>query len=268
MKHKIAIISSLFVLLFTLQGCDSYQQILRSNDYNLKERKANEYYEAGSYQKAIPLLEELLRIRKGARNIEELYYKYCQAHFGIKDYLLSAHYFSTFAQTYPSSIYAEEAQFRSALSYYKMSPKASLDQTYTEKAIAALQRFVNNYPNSDKVQECNQIIDEARVKLEEKAFNGAMLYYRIKDYRAAVTSLENVVLEFPDTKRATEIQFLILKAHYLLAENSIPSKQQERYEAVVDAYLSLIDKYPKNGYIREAERIYQDSINQLKRIKS
>lgn len=48
------------------------------------------------------------------------------------------------------------------------SPAYNLDQESTYDAIKELQLFVNRYPNSDRVEECNKYLDILRDKLEKK----------------------------------------------------------------------------------------------------
>ena len=54
---------------------------------------------------------------------------------------------------------ADEAAFE-AYSYYKTSPDYSLDQEETVTAIEKLQDFINNYPNSEKMSEANDLVQE------------------------------------------------------------------------------------------------------------
>ena len=57
--------------------------------------------------------------------------------------------------------------------------------------------------------------------------------------------------------------FLILKSNYLLADNSIISKQKERFQNTVDEYYSFISEFPESAYKREAERMYEASLASL-----
>ena len=73
-----------------------------------------------------------------------------------------------------------------AYCYYLDSPDLTLDQASTYKAIENLQLFINLYPKSERVNECNQLIDKLRNKLETKSFLNAKLYFKIGDYKAAI----------------------------------------------------------------------------------
>lgn len=258
----------LLLSVFLTSGCDTYQKLLKSSDYDLKLVKVKEFYNTGEFDKALPLFEELMGIYRGTKDAEKLYYYYAYCHYGMEDYLSASHYFKTFISAYPRSIYTEDAQFMIGYSFYKMSPQTSLEQGNTQKAIEALQLFANTYPNSSKVERCNNLIDELREKLENKSYATAELYYRIKTYKAAATAYRNILLEFPDTKRKEEIMFKVVKSNYLLALNSIEEKKRERFQLAIDAYTEFADQYPDSKYHREAERILSQSTDNLSKIKT
>ncbi|MGB1242669.1 MAG: hypothetical protein ACPG49_09110, partial [Chitinophagales bacterium] len=61
--------------------------------------------------------------------------------------------------------------------------------------------------------------------------------------------------------------FLIMKSLFLLAENSIKTKQKERYEAAIDAYFNFIDYFPKSNDIGKAEEMYQISSEKVETLQ-
>ena len=250
-------IAILILSIFFFSACSEYQKILKSNDYELKLEKANEYYEEEDYYRAQALYEELLSIYKGTDKAEKIYYKFSYCYFNQKDYILAGYHFENFVSTYPNSKYAEECDFLSAYCYYLESPQPDLDQSNTRKAIDALQLFINKYPGSEKI----------RLKLETKSFNNAKLYYNLGEYKSAVIALKNTLKDYPDTQYREELLFLILKSNFLLAKNSIEAKKIERYQTTVNEYYSLIDEYPNSKNIKEAEKIYNTSIKEIKQEK-
>ena len=106
----------------------------------------------------------------------------------------------------------------------------NLDQTSTELAINELQNFLNNYPNSEKSKNINELIDELSYKLEFKAYENARQYYKMADYKAANVAFENVLSDFPSTKLAPKIYEYILKSKYELAVNSVYDLKKDRIE--------------------------------------
>jgi outer membrane protein assembly factor BamD len=65
------------------------------------------------------------------------------------------------------------------------------------------------------------------------------LYYKIGDFKAAVSALKQILDEFPDLKNEDEVNFLIVKSSYLIAKNSIAKKQKGRYENVLTEFTEI-----------------------------
>lgn len=249
-------------------SCNTYQRVLKSTNPDLKYLKAKEYYEKEDYYKALPLFEELITIYKGTKSIDEIYYMYAMCHYEQENYLIAAFHFKNIHDSYPLSTYAEESLYMNAFCYYKMSPDINLDQTNTEKAIDAFQLFINTYPNTDKMKECNMLMEEMRRKLEIKSFKSAELYLKTSNYKAAATSFDILLSEYPDTKDAEKAHFLIIKSYYLYAKNSIKSKQAERYNMTIKAYNNFAAKYKNSGFLKEATGYYESSIENINKLKN
>ncbi len=255
---------SIGLLLFSLISCSDYQKLLTSSDYELKYQKAFEYYEKKDYTRASTLLEELITVYRGTDKAEEINYRYAYCYFHQQDFLTAGYYFSNFVASFPSSPLAEECAFMVAYCYYEDSPNPSLDQANTYKAIESLQDFMNKHPNSSRNAECNKLIDELRDKLVRKSFESASLYYKLEDYKAAITALNNSLKEFPDTRYREELLFLVLKSSYELARNSIYERMKERFVATTEAYLSFAEEFPESKHINEAKRINENASKYLK----
>ena len=231
-----------------------------------KYEKAKAYYNEGNYFKAIPLFEEMIALQRGSMDLEDIYYSYAYSHYGQGDYILAAYHFKTFISLYPMSEKVENATFMIAQCFYEQSPRQSLDQTATWKAIEAYQNFASAYPNSEKISEVNNRIDELRSKLMNKAYDSAYLYYKTKKYTAAIKSFENLLRDFPNVDRKEEAEFYIVKSNKLFADNSYEDKKLERYEATLQAVNLFKAKYPDSEYVEEIEDIYSDSVKSIENL--
>lgn len=254
----------MFAILFS---CNGYQKIVKSNDIELKYIMAKKYYEEGEYFKALPLLDELHTLFKGTKKAEEVDYLLAYTHFGLGANMLASYYFKIFTLTYPFSKHGEELSYMAAYCYYLDSPKFSLDKTNTVKAIQELQNFIDKYPESDKVTECNTLIDDLTDKVHKKVYGIAKLYYDVEDYSAAITALNNVITDYPTIDNQSEIQFLILDANYKLATNSISSKKIERLNNTIASYRYFSKTFPQDSRLKDARNIYEKSIKQLEKFQ-
>lgn len=259
---------TIFSIMLVFAGCSKYQRILKSNDFEKKFEVAKAYYDNGKYQKAFPLFEELITVFRGTSKAEDVYYYYAYSNYKLGDFMLAGYHFDNFVRTFPRSDRAEDAQFMNAKCYFLDSSEPSLDQTSTKKAIDELQLFINKYPESPKVDECNDLMDRLRFKLETKAYNGAKLYYRLGEYKAAIFALRNTLAEFPDTRHREEISFMIVRSSYLLADNSIDEKKIERFEQALRECDDFIERHPRSSDVKNAESIKVDSKKELEKIKN
>lgn len=248
----------LYILLIfsCLTACQSeFEAIRLSNDPERILAESIKLYDNGEYLKAQTLMELVINQYRGSNKGEELFFKYAYTHYHLGNYQLAATYFTNFATTFGYSQYTQEADFMAAYSYYKQSPSFRLDQEPSEKAIEAFQDFANKYPDSERVAECNRLIDELREKLEEKAYSQGLLYYDLGQYQAAITAFGNMLSEFPESKRTEEVRFLILKSSYEYAVRSVYDKRAERYEDAQNRYNEYVSRFPAGENINDAREI-------------
>ncbi|NUO02005.1 MAG: outer membrane protein assembly factor BamD [Saprospiraceae bacterium] len=250
-----------------LSSCKSeFEQVRASGDPNVMYKKAFEYYDNEDYLKAQALLELVMPSFRGKKEAEEIFMRYAYTYYHSGQYILASYYFNNFSQTYSTSSKREEADFMSAFSNYKLSPTFRLDQSYSEKAIDGFQLFINTYPQSKRVSECNALIDAMRKKMEVKAFEEGKLYYDLRQYQASMQSFENLLKDFPETDAVEEVRYMMVKAAFLLAENSIVDKQAERYRDASTRAIEFRQRFGSSKYrkeILEIETTSNKKINQL-----
>ncbi|HYW95732.1 MAG TPA: outer membrane protein assembly factor BamD [Bacteroidales bacterium] len=260
MRYKVFI----YILLLALvSSCGQYEKVLKSTDYQYKYKKAVEYYNDGDFIRAATILDQVYDVFRGTVKADTVAYYRAESYYHQNDYIMASHYFEELANTFPNSVYEEESSFMTGYCYYKLSPRPSLDQEYTFKAVNTLTLFLINHPSTTRVDEANRIILDMREKLVEKSFLNAKLYFDLGDYKSAIIALRNSLGDFPNTEHREELMFLILKSSYLLAEHSVESKKLERYQSTVDEYYSFIGEFPEGEYADEAKDIYKDSMKSL-----
>lgn len=252
----------IYLILFSLlmSSCRSeFQKVLKSNDYNKKYETALSYYNNKDYARALQLFESIMPVYRGTDKDENINYHIAQCNYSNKDYLMGTYYFKSFTTNFPNSERQEECRYLTGYCYYMSSPKYALDQENTKLAIEEFQTYISKYPKGQYVDKCNTYMAELRKKLEKKDYSQSKLYFDRENYKAASIAFKNFLLKFPDTEYREEIMFLIVKSEYLMAENSVTTKQFERYELVVSDYQNYIDEYPIGKFVSEAEKYYTKS---------
>lgn len=267
MLRKVVILSFITFLLFPACRSD-FEMIRISGNAEKMYEEANKYFEEGDYSKALTLYEMIIPSFRGKSEAEDIAYNFAYGHYLNGSHVLSSHYFKSFADTYSASARKEEALFLSAMSYYKLSPRYKLDQSDSQKAIDALQLFVNSYPESERIATCNEYIDNLRQKMEIKEFEAGKLYFNTGNYSSAIRSLENMLKDFPDTERGEEARFLIAKASYDWAKNSIFVKKEERYKKTVESCNLYLKRHPSADRSNEVLDYLNNSEEELKNIQN
>ncbi len=265
---------SLLPILILLGSCSGFVKLQKKGTFEEKYVAAKEYYEEEQYYKAGLLFDDILPFSVGTPEGEAIHFLTAKCHYeeGLLNY--STEQFSSFVKKYPRSEKAEEASFLYAKALYHMSPGHNLDQTNTYLAIDAIQSFINKYPETEFLSECDEKITLLQEKLEYKAYLNARTHLRIEHFRAATIAFSNFKLEFPGSKYTEEITFLQLKAQYLFGKNSIEKYKKnkdtpvrylklDRLKEAKTKYLLFVDKYPESSYKKEAEEILDEIESEL-----
>ncbi len=267
MKNKLVLSFGILPVLL-LSACRSeYEKLRTSGDPSAMHQKAFEYYDKKDYIRAQGLLELALPSFRGKKEAEEMYYRYAYTYYYTRQYILASYHFNSFVQTFGGSPYKAEMAFMAAYCNYKLSPSFRLDQTYTLKAIDELQLFANTYPDSPRVKDCNQLIDEMRAKLERKAYEEGKLYFDLRNYQSAAHSFENLLRDFPETNNAENVRYMIMQASFLLAENSVVEKQGDRYQEALDQANEFLARFPSGTYAKEALQIKETALKKIKQLE-
>lgn len=256
----------LVITVFIVASCSKFRRIEKSSDWKVKYDAAINYYENKDYFRSSTLFEQILPIVRGLPEGEKVQFYLAYAQFHQDYFLLAAHHFKTFYETYARSEMAQEARYMHAYSLYANSPAYNLDQTSSIEAVVAMQKFMNRYPTSEFREDAAKVINEIQEKLERKAYENAKQYYKLERYKASVIAFESFANDYPDSDHNEEIAYLKFLAMYKLAEKSIFTKQEERYRQANEYYLEFLDSYPASGYLKEADKKYGDSLNKLNQL--
>lgn len=267
LKSKFFILVGI-VCMMLFVSCSKHTQILKSTDNEYKLSAAKYYYGQKDYNRALQLFDVLQSAYRGKPQGEEIAYLTAECYYNMKDYNIASHYYKRYAVNYPFAQNVEHALFRSACCYYMESPGIELDQEDSYLAIKEFQSFINLYPQSSFIDSANRLIDTLKYKIVEKDFNTCMLYYKMDEYQAAITSFENFLKDNPATSHREEIINYMVLTYYKYAEKSVALKQRERYELALEKYNTLIYMYPESKYIAELEPTVEKVKLELSNIKT
>ncbi len=264
MKTKL-LIPVLAACTLILSACQGTNAILKTRDYSYKYEAAKQCYAEGQYNRAAMLLSEVVKPLKGTDRGEESLFLMGLSYLNAKNYDAASNTFKTYYKSYPKGLYAEESRYNSAMALFLSTSEPKLDQTSTYEAVTEFQNFIDTYPQSRLRADAQDRIFELQDLLVEKEYLTAKHYYDLGTYyinggnggyNACIVTAENAIKDYPYSNRREEFAFLILKARFEYAKNSIESRQAERYAAAIDEYYGFQSEYPESKHLAEANKYF------------
>ena len=254
---KIRLILAVFASLILTCSCKSqFELLLQSHNSDEKFKAAFEYFDNGKYSKAASLFESLSMLTNGTERDDTVRYYWALSNYKFKDYYTAETNFEQFIQNYPRSPFIQDAAYLHIDCLYRSTLRYELDQTPTYKAMNAISQYVLEHPESEHMAVCRDMLDDLGERLDKKAYEAAKLYYKMEDYLASRVAFKNVLKDDSDNIYREDILYYIAMSSYKYADQSISSKQKERFLAFVDDYYNFIGELPESKYRRELDTIY------------
>lgn len=264
----------LVVVFFSLASCTEYSKVLKSDSVEKKYTMAKDLYDTGlekkkknKLSKSVRLLEQIQPGMRGKPQNEVVSYMIANAYYNIGDYLLAAYHFEKFVKSFPDSDKREESIFKTANSFYRASPRYSLDQKDTYKAIDKLQLYLNAYPDGEYFEVCNKHLAELRDKLDKKAYEIAKQFHhrgQMGLWRPAVHALNNFIEEHPGSVYLEKAYFYKLESQFEFAMNSFKNLERERIQEALKYYNDYVEKFPDGEFIKTVNRYYEEMQEELR----
>ncbi|MCK0132466.1 outer membrane protein assembly factor BamD [Flavobacteriaceae bacterium F08102] len=243
--------SAVLFVTILFSACSEYQKVLNKGPVDKQYKMASDYYDAGDYRRAANLFEKVVPQYAGKPQLERIQYMYSDCLFHTKQYESAQYHFNRFIGNFPKSTKIEDATYMAALSFYHLAPKSSLDQAYTEQAMIALQRFIDKYPESERIPEANKYFEELNRRIELKYFNIAKQYYHTEYYKAAIAAFDNFLEDYFGTSLKEDAIYYKFLSAYELGMNSILSKKVDRLKFAITVFEKFKDTFPESEKLKE-----------------
>lgn len=248
---------------FIFSACQNDRLIKRGDSVDVAYEKAMAFYEEEDYSEAANAFDTVTRVGRGTEYGQDAQYYLAESYFKDESYLLAASEYDRFVSYYPQDERRQEMEYKAALCYYHQSPRFKLDQTETRRAIERFQLFVNRYPDSDRVTDASDRIDELRSKLARKAYESAQFYVRNEMYKAATLYLDRVVDQYPESKWASRALVDQVKTYIEYADNSVTESQRDRYSKAIENYEKFLQLFPQSDLRGEIENYHDEAQKKL-----
>ncbi|HSX73567.1 MAG TPA: outer membrane protein assembly factor BamD, partial [Shinella sp.] len=117
---------------------------------------------------------------------------------------------------YPGSEDAAYAQYIVGLAYWKQIPSVTQDQRASAQTLEAMQAVVENYPDSEYVEDAQSKMRFARDQLAGKEMQVGRYYLERKEYIAAASRFRVVVEKYPMTNQIEEALARLVETYYAM----------------------------------------------------
>lgn len=257
---RLTIISLLAGLFCGAVSCQTeYEALLSSNNMDDKYEAAFKYFNEGKFQRSSQLFESLTLHSASTERDDTINYYLGLSNYRYKDYYTAQTNFENFVIKYPNSAFAEAATFYKIDCMYRGTLRYELDQTPTYSTITEINKFLIEYPSTEWRGVCDKMLTDLGERLDRKAYENALLYYKMEDYKASRVAFRNVLKDDADNIYREDILYYTAMSSYKYADLSIKEKQHERYLQFFDDYFNFVGEYPESKYRAELDRLYRKS---------
>ena len=247
--HKIIL---LFVVAFLTVSCS--KSALKSGPFDPEASlaKANDLIEAGYYEDAREILEEIKAKDATQQYATTAKLRIADTYYEDELYDDAAIEYDGFLSVHTHHKYAPYAQFRLAMTYFKRMSTIDVSASWAERAMTEFEKLQRRYPRNPYMDITESRINMCRRILAEYEFYVGNFYYKKGSYRAAVSRLDGMLKNYPDSKKESEALYYLGLSYKGLGQR----------EKAVSALTSLIKKYPTMELSTEAKELISSFKNE------
>ncbi len=239
MMQKILIV---VLIIVTLMACGRHK-VKPNLTAEKRMNRAMKMFKDGDYLDAKTEFHIIILNFPGGSLSDKAQFYYAECHFNLKEYILAIAEYEKLIRIYPNREYVDDAQYKIGLSNFKLSPKYSLDQTYTEKAVEEFQKFLEDYPESPLIPKANEVMRKCREKLAKKDFKNGESYRKRALYRSALVYYDHALENYYDTQYAEKSLWAKAECYRRMGDE----KQAEKF------YKLYLEKYPQSSKTKKIE---------------
>ncbi len=213
-----------YFLLFMFIGCSS---TLPDESLSLAEhlKIGMDYLDEEKYVKAQDEFKFVLSRGTGTDYGDDAQFFLAESYFLNDQFILSIKEYENLTRKMAFSPFFEKSRFRICEAYRIESPDYYNDQSYTEKALERYQEFLDDFPESEHVQNVTESMSILRNKLAKKLYETGVLYLKMDEFEPARMSFNNVLDQYYDTDIVEEVHVGVIKSY--IKSNKI--KQAKEY---------------------------------------
>lgn len=167
------------------------------------------------------------------------------AYFKHKEYEQAAIEYGEFIKRHPSHSETPYATYRLGLSHYKQRHAVDRDPTSLREASKWLSYFKQNYPRSELAPVADELYGKTRKLLAKHEMYIGNFYKKKKNYKAASSRYNTVVVTYGDTIVLEEALYKLGESYHKMGEDYLAVASLER----------VVEEFPTQKYHKKAANI-------------
>ncbi len=241
---RTAAIIALTVLLISCKSSEVQKPLTADERFALGKKK----YDDGDYLDAIAEFNIIKLQFSGSSVGDDAQFYLGECHYQEEEYLIAAEEYQTLRRSMPASPLVPMAQYKTAMCYYDLSPRSTLDQTYTKRAVDELQSFIEYNPTHELVHDAEAKIQILNTRLSKKWFDAGKMYMKMDNYKSAAIYFGLVIEKYHDTEFA--------EPSYMERAKALVARKH--YDEAREQIEKFLQKFPESSYRDEMLSLQRD----------
>lgn len=237
---QLRVLTTLLLLGLILFGCSQTAKMRRMS-VDEKMAAGNDFFAREKWRRAIPYFQEVVFERKTAFT-NEAQHKLADCYYNMKKWSDARYEYQELIRLFPDYEDISTAYFRVGECWLNESLNFNYTQDETISAIDAFTVFIERFPNDERIPEAEAFIEDANYKLLRKVYTNGYIYWRMKDFSAALLYLDEV-------REAGMDDEIDCKAIYISARIHLYRKDMDKARTAI---AELTQRYPDS---KEAKRL-------------
>jgi outer membrane assembly lipoprotein YfiO len=243
----------LLALALLLGGCAG-KKLSEEESCKARWEKLHAKFEKKRYNEIRDQYGDLLTSCSGYEFTEQAAFELGEIQYNLGDWLEAESEFAGFLKDYPASRrFGETASYRLAMASAKQVGIPQRDQSKTVEALARLEQFLDEYPDSKRADTARQEVENLTNKLVAKQLQIARLYERMDEPQAAAIYYKNILKDYSGRVDLRDINLKLALCYVEL-----------RQFDEAETYLAKFDGLAKDDPFKERVRKAYQSLEKAK----
>ena len=203
----------LFIIIPIFIACSVKSDTNVSTENNELKKKLNKgitLFESKKYTRSLDEFNSIILNDRGSElGVEARFYQ-AESNFELEQYNEAISSYEKFMHYSSDLVKIEYVKFKICKSYFNLASTYSRDQVNNEFAFTKLQYFIDEFPNSNFIDETEEMLHILRERKAQKVYETGRLYLKLKEYDSAIIYFNDVVENYYDTKFSDQARVSII----------------------------------------------------------